>query len=70
MMQTYFVLVTNSLKFQDQMKAKQFGIQFPIYLIGHGLCTVYVHSSTVPTKSQSVLFRTNSNTPCLCGDMY
>ena len=37
MMQKHLVFVSNSLKFQNQMKAKWLGIEFPIYFIVRGL---------------------------------
>ena len=38
MMQKHLVFITNSLRFQDQMRAKRLGMQFPIYFIVCGLC--------------------------------
>ena len=37
-MQKHLVFVTTLLKFQDQMKAKQSGMQFPIYFVVCGQC--------------------------------
>ena len=45
MMQKHLVFVSNSLKFQNQMKVKWLGIQFPIYFIVCGLGIVTEQAS-------------------------